>query len=374
MYNLMKKIDRHILTQILSVFCFFLSILILIFWINKAINLFNKLISEGHSSSVLFNFALLSLPSTTAIVFPLACLGASIFVTYRLKNDSEFTILQNIGLSPWRIARPFVFFGVISTIILGIITNLAVPYASEQIHKNQIELDNSVSAKLLKDGQFIHPLEGITFYVKEIETDGTLLDVLLHDRRNKDEILSYTANQAFLARDALNTTLYMKNGLIQAINDEMQTLSTTRFESVAIDLSTAIKKQNSSMVYLSHVPTWLMLQDIDKVGTITNVTKSWVNLELHNRLHRPLFCLVGAILGFACLVVGDFTRFGLSKQISLALSTIILIKVVESYASQLAVSNYSYWPAIYLPSSLGILISTVLLIIASMKFRFTLRD
>lgn len=370
----MKKIDRHILTQILTVFSFFFLILILIFWINKAISLFNKLISEGHSSSVLLKFAFLSLPSTTAIVFPLACLGASIFVTHRLKNDSEIVILQNIGLSPWRMARPFVFFGVISTIILGIITNFVVPYASEQIYKNQIELDNSVSAKLLKDGQFIHPLEGITFYVKEIETDGTLLDILLHDRRNIDEILTYSAKQAFLARDESNTTLYMKNGLIQAINSKMQTLSTTRFESVAIDLTTAVKKTNSNMVYLSHVPTWLMLEDIEKVGILTNVTKAWVNLELHNRLHRPLFCFVGAILGFACLIVGDFTRFGLGKQIGLALVTIILIKVVESYSSQLAISNYSHWPAIYLPSSVGILISTILLIIASMKFKLTLRD
>ena len=87
--------------------------------------------------------------------------------------------------------------------------------------------------------------------------------------------MSYTARQAFIARDADNTTLYMKNGLIQSINFEMQTLSTTKFESIALDLSTAIKKQNSDIIYLSHVPTWLMLQDSKKVGLITNVSKSW---------------------------------------------------------------------------------------------------
>ena len=369
----MKKVDWHILFQITYVFSFFFLILTIIFWINRAISLFNKLISEGHSSSVLLKFALLSLPSTTAIVFPLACLAASIFVTHRLKNEAELIILQNIGFSPFRIARPFIVFGVIATIILGLITTILKPYATEKLHENQIELDNSVSARFLKEGKFIHPLKGITIYIKSIETDGTLIDILFYDQRNKDEAMSYTAKQAFLARDDDKTTLYMQNGLIQSMNIETQILSTTKFESVALDLSTAIKKQNSTRIYLSHVPTWLMLQDSDMVGLITNVNKSWINLELHNRIHRPLFCFVGAILGFACLLLGNYSRFGLSRQISLALFTIVLIKLIESYASQLVISNHLYWPVIYLPSLFGIFMATVLLIASSIKFKLKLR-
>ena len=165
----------------------------------------------------------------------------------------------------------------------------------------------------------------------------------------------------------------MQDGLIQSLTTKTQILSTTKFESVAFDLSTAMKKQNSDVTYLSHVPTWLMLQDPQKVSLITNVGKSWITLELHNRIHRPLFCFVGAILGFACLLVGSYTRFGLSKQISLALGTVILIKLVESYASQLAISNHLYWPAIYLPSLFGIFTATILLIVSSMKFKIKLR-
>ena len=81
------------------------------------------------------------------------------------------------------------------------------------------------------------------------------MDILLYDQRNKDEALSYTAKQAFIARDEDKTTLHMQDGLIQSINVKMQILSTTKFESVAFDLSTAIKKQTSDIIYLSHVPT-----------------------------------------------------------------------------------------------------------------------
>mgnify|MGYP001475525161 CR=1 FL=1 len=84
-------------------------------------------------------------------------------------------------------------------------------------YEQQLELDSSVSAKLLKEGKFIHPFKGVTFYIKGIESDGTLLNVFLHDRRNKDEFLTYTATRAFLAKDENKTFLYMENGLIQTI-------------------------------------------------------------------------------------------------------------------------------------------------------------
>ncbi len=186
--------------------------------------------------------------------------------------------------------------------------------------------------------------------------------------------MSYTAKQAFLARDDDKTTLYMQNGLIQSMNIETQILSTTKFESVAIDLSTAIKKQSSTRIYLSHVPTWLMLQDSDKkVGLITNVHKSWINLELHNRIQTATLLLCRSHSRFCMFIIGNYTRFGLSKQISLALFTIVLIKLIESYASQLVISNHLYWPAIYLPSLFGIFMSTGLLIVSSIKFKLKLR-
>ncbi|MAI17408.1 MAG: LPS export ABC transporter permease LptF [Rhodobacteraceae bacterium TMED111] len=370
----MQKIDRYILLQMASTFSFFLIVLTLIFWTNRAIRLFDKLISKGHDSSVLFKFALLSLPSTATIVFPLACLAAAVFITNRLKLDTEVIILQNSGLSPWRIAKPFFIFGMFSMIVLGLITTVLLPHSKEELHKNQIELDNSLSARLLKEGKFIHPLKGVTFYIKKIDTDGTLQDILLHDRRNKDEIHTYTANLAFLAKNEYKTVLYMENGLIQSIRTEDLNLSTTKFESVAIDLSKFIDKKVSDRVYLSHLPTWLLIKSFRKNSDLAKFSRPMINLELHTRLHRPIFCFVATILGFACLMLGNHTRFGLGKQICLVLAAILIIKIIESYTTNLAISNHLLWPSIYLPSFIGIFISVLLLKISSGNFRLNGRN
>lgn len=372
-YPTVQKLDRYIFKQLSLIFVFFLFVFTLIFWINRAIGLFDRLITDGHSSSTLFQFALLSLPSITTIVFPLACFAAVIFVTNRLKIDSEFTVLQSAGLSPWRLNKPYFIFGILCMLILGVFTTFVVPNTAKILHEKQLELDSSVSARLLKGGKFIHPFKGVTFYIKEIESDGTLLNVFLHDRRNKDEFLTYTATRAFLAKDENRTVLYMENGLIQTIGTSIKELSTTEFKSVAIDLSDAIKKGGNNTTYLSHVSTWLLIKNRQEVATSTRASAGSILLELHNRLHRPMFCFVAAILGFSSLLIGNYNRFGFGKQIALAVSIIVLIKITESYTTKLSLQNFLLWPLIYVPSLIGIISSVIFLKISASKYRLKYR-
>ena len=372
-YPTVQKLDRYIFKQLSLIFVFFLFVFTLIFWINRAIGLFDRLITDGHSSSTLFQFALLSLPSITTIVFPLACFAAVIFVTNRLKIESEFTVLQSAGLSPWRLNKPYFIFGILCMLILGVFTTFVVPNTAKILHEKQLELDSSVSARLLKGGKFIHPFKGVTFYIKEIESDGTLLNVFLHDRRNKDEFLTYTATRAFLAKDENRTVLYMENGLIQTIGTSIKELSTTEFKSVAIDLSDAIKKGGNNTTYLSHVSTWLLIKNRQEVATSTRASAGSILLELHNRLHRPMFCFVAAILGFSSLLIGNYNRFGFGKQIALAVSIIVLIKITESYTTKLSLHNFLLWPLIYVPSLIGIISSVIFLKISASKYRLKYR-
>ena len=369
----MKKLDRYIFKQVVYSFIFFSFIFTVIFWINRAIRLFDQLIASGHSSAVFLELAILSLPSIASIVFPLACFASVVFVTNRLKNDAETIIFQSSGLSPFRLLKPYFIFGVLCMLSLGFFTTLVVPLTSKMLFERQLELDSSVSARLLKEGKFIHPISGITFFVKEIEENGTLLNVFFHDRRSRDEFITYTATRAFLAKDENKTALYMENGLIQTLHTSRKELSTTEFKSVTIDLSDAIEKRNREIISLSHVPTWLLITNMQKVKKLTNTSKNLTNFELHTRLHRPIFCFVAALLGFSSLFVGTYSRFGFGKQITLALSVIILMKIIESYTIKIILSNLTSWPILYLPSLFGITASILFLMMASSKYRRKLR-
>ena len=369
----MKKLDRYIFKQVVISFVFFSSIFTLIFWINRAIRLFDQLIANGHSSAIFLELAILSLPSIASIVFPLASFASVVFVTNRLKNDAEITILQSSGLSPFRLLKPYFTFGVLCMISLGFFTTLIVPFTSKTLFERQVELDSSLSARLLKEGKFIHPISGVTFFVKEIEEDGTLLNVFFHDRRSKDEFLTYTATRAFLAKDENKTILYMENGLIQTIGALTKELSTTEFKSISIDLSDAINQRENNTTHLSQVSTWLLIKNRQQVSKETRASKELIGLELHNRLHRPIFCFVAAILGFSTLLMGNYSRFGFGRQIALAISIIVVIKITESYTTKLSLENSLLWPLIYFPSLIGIISSILFLNISSSKYRLNYR-
>jgi len=257
---------------------------------------------------------------------------------------------------------------------LGLFTTLIIPLTSKLLFERQVELDSSVSARLLKEGKFIHPIPGVTFFVKEIEEDGTLLNVFFHDIRSQDEILTYTATRAFLAKDKSKTALYMENGLIQTLDASRKELATTEFKSVTIDLSDAIEKRNREIIYLSHVPTWLLITNMQKVKKLTNASQGSTNLELHTRLHRPIFCLVAALLGFSSLLIRTHSRFGFSKQITLALAIIILMKIIESYTIKISLGSFTSWPLLYLPSLFGIIVSILFLMLAGSQYRPKFRD
>jgi lipopolysaccharide export system permease protein len=89
-----------------------------------------------------------------------------------------------------------------------------------------------------------------------------------------------------------------------------------------------------------------------------------------------MFCFVAAILGFSSLLIGNYNRFGFGKQIALAVSIIVLIKITESYTTKLSLHNFLLWPLIYVPSLIGIISSVIFLKISaskySLKYRATL--
>ena len=69
----MARIDRYLLQQLLSVFGFFGLVLVLVYWVNRAVVLFDQLIADGQSTAVFFELTVLSLPKI--ITFYPACCG-----------------------------------------------------------------------------------------------------------------------------------------------------------------------------------------------------------------------------------------------------------------------------------------------------------
>ena len=362
----MSRFDRYLFTQYFLMFGFFSLILLFIYWINKAIALFDNLISDGQTFLVFLEFSILTIPPIIPIVAPLAAFAAAIFVTNRLKNDSELTIMQATGFSPLRLSRSIFLFGLVVTIILLIISHYLIPKSNNILLKRQNEVASSLNAKLLKVGSFIHPQNGVTFYIGGISTSGVIEDVFVLDERNKDREIIVTSKSGYLITNNNNPILVLKDGIVQNYDLKSTNLSTIHFQDLSYDLTSwSVKERTSKSKLLLTYSSFDLFKDPELVSILTDSSPISVLEELHSRILTPLLALIAALIGFSALMIGDYSRFGASKQISVGIVILILIKLSESYGNELMLKSQGNWLALYLPVLIGILIFSFMMLQAS---------
>ena len=353
----MRKFDRYILSQLMVMFGFFALVLVSVYWVNNTVKVFDRLISDGHSAAVVLEFTLLSLPNVVRSVLPIAAFGAAVYVTNRLSSESELTVMQATGFSPWRLAWPVIVFGVITATMMSIMTHTLVPVSLQQLRDRETDIAKDLYARLLRPGTFLHPAKGITLYIRDISDDGRLSDIFVSDRRNPDVSNIYTAKTAYLMRDTRGTKLVMVNGLVQVLSTKDQLLSTTSFEDLSYDISALIKTQTDKNRNIKQIPTGELLRWSGQIAEQNGVSLGRVLQEAHGRFQQPLLCLVAALIGFSTLLTAGFSRFGIGRQIVFAIALLVLIKLTESVMIDPVRANPNLWPLIYAPTLVGCLLT-----------------
>lgn len=357
----MARFDRYMLSQLMVLFGFFSLVLILIYWINRAVVLFDQLIADGQSAVVFLEFTALSLPSVIRLALPLAGFAAAVYVTNRMSTESELTVVQATGFSPFRLAQSVLVFGIIVAVMMSLLMHVLVPLSSARLSERQAEIAQNMTSRLLTEGQFIEPTRGVTFYIREITPEGELRDIFLSDNRADDEEIIYTASRAFLVRDGENTQLVMINGMVQTLRAEGQRLFTTRFEDFAHNISTLINQPSTRARNADHLSTLDLLRPTAALEEETGRSAAELISRGHDRFSQSILGLVAALLGFSALMVGGYSRFGVWRQIVAAIFLIIVVKAFESVGLNAARSDPRLWFATYVPSVIGLVIVFALL-------------
>lgn len=361
------------LSQLLMVFGFFSLVLVLIYWINRAVVLFDQLIADGQSAWVFLEFTALSLPSVIRLALPLAAFAASIYVTNRMTSESELVVVQATGYSPYRMARPVLYFGLVVALMMSVLMHFLVPLSSAQLAERQNDIAQNMTARLLTEGQFIEPTRGVTFYIRDITPDGELQDIFLSDARNDEEQTIYTARQAFLVRDSGDTQLVMIDGMAQTLRTTDQRLFTTSFDDFTYNIGSLVQTTSPDRRRASELSTAELLSPTEAVIKETRQSKARLLSRGHDRFNQALLGTVAALIGFSALLVGSFSRFGVWRQIFAAILLIILVKAAESTGLNIARGNSALWIATYLPTLIGMLIVFATLYIASRPYLFKRR-
>jgi len=365
----LARFDKYLLSQLMMLFGFFALVLVLVYWVNRAVVLFDQLIANGQSAGVFVEFTALTLPNVIRLVLPIAAFAATIYVANRLSSESELLVVQASGFSPYRMVRPVIVFGLIVAALLSVLTHFLVPLSVTALATRQAEISENITARLLSEGQFLHPAEGVTFYIREISPEGELRDIFLSDARNPENQVTYTARQALLLRQdsgqdpgqRTGPKLIMFDGMAQVLSTDGQRLATTSFDDFSYDISGLVEAFAPGARGVKELSTPELLWPTAAGVAETGQPRAVLSYEGHGRINQALLAVVAVLVGFSAMMVGGYSRFGLWRQITGAILALIVLKSLDNALADVARSDAALWPLSYGATVLGLIVAPVLL-------------
>ena len=367
-----SRFDRYILSQLLVTFGVFSLVLVLVYWINRAVRLFDQIISSGESFGVFLELSALTLPNVIKLVIPVSAFAASVYVTNRLSNESELVIVQSTGYSPWRLARPVLVFGVMVALFASVLAHVLVPASLARLSDRQTEIAENVTARLLVEGRFLHPSEGITFYISRITKEGELIDVFLSNVRAPERRVAYTAERALLIRGETSPKLLMFDGMVQRLESETGRLSVTHYDQLTLDIGTLLDTPQPGQRRLAEWTTRDLLAAGPERTAAAGTTRALTLFEAHSRITQSLLCVTAPLLGFAALLIGGFSRFGLWRRIFGAVALLVVLQTLNTALTDVALSRLENWPLYYFSTGAAALVVLVLFWLAAHPAALTL--
>lgn len=357
----MSRFDRYLLSQLLTLFGFFSLVLIAVYWVNRAVSLFDRLIGEGQSAMLFLEMTALTLPNVIRLVLPVAAFAAAAYVTNRLSTESELVVMQATGFSAFRLARPVLVFGLIVALMLSVLVHFLVPASRAALAERQAAIAENVTAGLLREGTFQFPADGLTLYIREITAQGELRDIFLSDARRSSEQAIYTARSALLTRSPTGPKLVMFDGMAQTFATADQRLAVTRFADLTYDIGALISGTALMRRDENSFGTWTLLNPTPGVLEEARRSRAVFIYEGHSRFAQPFLAAAAALIGFSALLVGAFSRFGLWRQLLAASVLLVVMQMIANTAENVGVRDERFWPLVWAAPLFGFAVSAGML-------------
>lgn len=348
----MRRIDTYIFRQILGPFLFFVLVFTGVIWLTQSLRVIDTVVNNGQSARVFLEFTALLLPLVLSIVLPVAVFAAVLYATNRLFTDSEIVVMLAAGLSGRSLLRAVTVFSFLVMAVLYAITLYLMPAAQREMRNRLTEIRGDVAAAFVREGAFLNPIRGVTIYLRETGRSGEMFGVFVHDERDPEQVVTYTAERALLVRDDDEMRLVMFNGVAQSTREPVaDNLSILRFDQLSYDLT----QLNDPGPARFRKPSEMFLPELLSITPEQAAPRSIGDFraEAHEALSGPLYVLALPLLAVAFVISAGFRRQGFTGRI-LAAAVAGLALRLSGMAAKSAVSGEpSLWPIMYAPPVVG---------------------
>jgi LPS export ABC transporter permease LptG/LPS export ABC transporter permease LptF len=214
----------------------------------------------------------------------------------------EIVAFKAAGISPLRLLRPVLVFGLATTALTGFLMFEAVPRANYAFKSLIFDILRTQAAVGLKERIFNDTFGNFVIYVEEMATDQVgLRNVFVADERNPEELRVVTAREGKLISDEVNrrVTLRLINGTLH----ETVPRTFQKYRQIMFRLYDLTLTLENPLVRAGEAPKGDREMTIAELhARASEASQAGVNrnpflIELHKKYAIPTACLVFAIVG-----------------------------------------------------------------------------
>jgi len=357
----MRQLDRYIFRQVAVAFLFFCLILAGLIWLTQAVRLIDTVLSSGQSLWRLFEFSLLVLPRVLTLVVPVSAFAATIFALNKLYSEAELVVMMMSGQGPFALARPIAAFGVLMALVTLVLTHFVAPMGERKLIENRNEIRSEIANSLIREGRFLHPIDGLTLFIQETGQDGRMSGMFLQDDRQPERPVTYTAEEAVFLRDGGLAQLVMRRGIALNYDAERNVLARVQFDSFSYDLSELVAPGQARPVRADSLPTATLFSPDESLSARDGFSMGDFIATAHERFVLGAVACVLPLLALALMLTGGYQRRGFGRRIVLTVAVGLAVIIAGVLAKSLVLGTPKIWYVSYIPVLIGLAAAVFLL-------------
>jgi lipopolysaccharide export system permease protein len=338
----MGSIGRYIFRTTLGAFVMVIVCLTALIWVTQALREIELMTNQGQTALVFMQITALIIPHLVVLLAPVALLMAVAYVLNKLGTDSEIIVMNASGMSPWRLFRPFLAVAVLVSVGVAILSAYLAPASLHTFRTWFLEVRTDLVTYVVRPGRFVTVTSGVTFHIRERQTNGELLGVLIDDKRNPKEHLSILAERGEILKNEYGTFLILQGGTVQRHETGEPEPHIVVFDRYAFELS-----QFANPLTVNHSVRerylWQLLWP-EPNDPLPKSQPGQLRAELHDRIFAPLYPLIFVLVAYAYLGAPRTTRQSRNLSLLGTVGVVALLRFLGFATTVIAVNN----PAIIL--------------------------
>jgi LPS export ABC transporter permease LptF/LPS export ABC transporter permease LptG len=300
--GLVKILDRYVWKELVTPFLLGLFVFTFLLLIDRIFDLTDLIINKGVPVHLVLLLLVYISPAILVLTIPIGFLLAILVAFGRLSADMEVVALKACGISPLRLLRPVMIFGLGVAVLTGYLMIDSVPKTNYAFKSLVFDIVRTQASVGVKERVFNDTFGSFVIYVDEIAPDQVALrNVFVSDERKPEEQRLITAREGRLLSDEVNrrVTLRLLDGSIHETSlNALQKYREVRFRlyDISLVLENPLVKQGDA----PKGDREMSLAELRRATQDSTLLKGNPNpylVEIHKKFAIPAACIVFSVLG-----------------------------------------------------------------------------